>query len=466
MKNNIYLLLLPFCLCANQTLQAQWTPQADKIFGALFSVDAHRAVDAQVNWAGVNVFPWSSAPTLSGWVTRTADGGATWKYSQIPGAEGYVVWGVSALDADLAWVSMNYRADRTKSRIYRTQDGGDTWQLQFEGPGAGFFTHFFDGQNGVMVRGNKYRHSSDSGATWSALDSFPAVNNGVFLIPTELFDVCQDTIWVPTAEGKISKSTDKGKTWQTYSTYMQFSGVSANMLDFSDGRQGLAVAAFSSTIDPNGFYPALPYPRLFNTADGGLTWQEIPSFNLPLPADDINISAIGAVPGLPGTYLMVAGYFDTGTSTSKNFIYQSNDNGLSWTLVGENPANFGLQSLEFVSPTAGWGGIGGDFTPGVAHFFRWNGIVSGTSETTANNTLLQVMPNPASDQLTLRLPEDAPMPGMTAFIFDAQGRLMWREQTGAYTEIDISRLAPGAYTALVQDAQGKIVGVKRWVKGE
>ncbi len=466
MKNSINLLLFTFCLCANHTVHAQWEPQADKIFGAFFSVDAHRAVDAQVDWAGVNLFPWSSAPTLSGWITRTADGGASWKYSQIPGAEGYVIWGISALDANRAWVSMNYRADRSKSRIYRTQDGGATWQLQFEGAGAGFHTHFFDAQNGVMVRGNKFRHTADGGANWSALDSFPAANNGVFLIPTESFDAYRDTIWIPTVDGKISKSTDKGKTWQTISTYMQFSGVSANILDFSDGQHGIAAALFASTPGPDGFFPALPYPRLFNTADGGLTWQEVPSFNLPLPVDDISISSIGAIPGLSGTYLMVAGYFDTGTSSSKNFIYQSNDNGFNWVLIGENPSTFRLQSLEFVSPTAGWGGIGGDYTPGVPHFFRWNGTVTGISETAAYETPLQVMPNPASDHLTLKLPEAAVKPGLTAFILDAQGRLMLRNQTGICTELDIRRLPPGAYTAMVQDERGNIVGVKRWVKGE
>ena len=247
---------------------------------------------------------------------------------------------------------------------------------------------------------------------------------------------------------------------------MQGEGVCANLLDFGDGRHGLAAALFAAFPDASGFFPALPYPRLFNTADGGLTWQEVPGFNLPLPLDDISISSIGAVPGLPGTYLMVAGYFDTGTSSSKNFIYQSNDNGLTWVLIGENPANFRLQSLEFVSPSAGWGGIGGDFTPGVPHFFRWNGTVTSTSETAADESILQVMPNPASDHLTLKLPEAAMKPGLTAFILDAQGRLMLRNQTGTCTELDIRRLPPGAYTATVQDERGNIVGVKKWVKVE
>ena len=445
-------------------LRAQWAPQADHIFGAFFSADAHRVVDAQTDWAGVNVFPWSSAPTLSGWITRTADGGATWTYSQIPGAEGYVAWGISPLDAQRAWVSMNYRANRAKSRIYRTQDAGATWQLQFEGPGAGFHLHFFDAQNGVMVRGNKFRHSADGGATWSALDSFPAADQSVFLVVTEAFDTYGDTIWVPTADGKISRSTDRGKTWQSAPTALAAAGVSANLIDFADGRHGLAAALFSTKPGSDGFFPALPYPRLFSTADGGLSWQEIPAAKLPLPIDDISISSIGAVPGLPGAYLMVASYYDG--SGQHSDVYQSYDYGQTWTWLSDNPASFGLQSLELVSPTAGWGGSGGDFAPGAPYFFRWNGTITGVHGAPADPSQLVVAPNPAADRLTLRLPEDSAQPGLTAFIFDAQGRLQWRNPAGVLTEIDVSRLPPGAYTALVLDARGQPVGVKRWVKGE
>lgn len=465
MKNITHLFLLLFGILSAPNLQAQWVPQADNIFGISFSPDAHRAVNDQVNWAGVNQFPWSSAPTLSAWITRTKDGGATWQFSQIPGAEGYVAWGISALDANQAWVSLNYRADRSKSRIYRTQDGGNTWQKQFEGPGAGYGVHFFDAQNGVMLRGKFYRHTSDGGATWSDLDSFPAVNNSVFLIVTESYTARQDTIWYPTVDGKISKSTDKGKTWQTLSTALEADGVSANMLDFADGRHGLAAALYSGQINSSGFYPALPEPQLYSTSDGGLTWQKIPNANLPIPADDISISAIGAVPGLPRTFMMMAGYYDDNFNYFSN-LYQSDNGGYTWKLLATNPATFGLQSLEFLSPTSGWGGIGGDFAPGVPYFFRWNGSIVDTDEATADNSPLQLTPNPASDRLTLRLPDEAAQPNLTAFIFDAQGRLLLRNSMGIYQEIDIGHLPAGAYTAMVQNASGKIVGVKKWVKGE
>ena len=466
MRNNSTVLLLILGLFAHATVRAQWTPQAAHIFGALFSIDAHRSVDAQTDWAGVNVFPWSSAPTLSAWITRTSDGGATWQYSQIPGAEGYVAWGITALDAQQAWVSLNYRANRAKSRIYHTKDGGATWQLQFEGIGAGFDLHFFDAQNGVMVRGNRFRHTSDGGDNWSVLDTFNTANNGVFLVATESFDAYGDTIWVPAADGKIAKSTDRGKTWQILSTAIAAAGVSANMLDFGDGQHGLAVAAYSSIIDPSsGFYPALPVPRLFSTTDGGLTWSEIDPDHLPLPADDISISAIGAVPGLPGTYLMVASYYDADFNYFSG-VYQSDNQGNTWKLLTPNPSGYGLQSLELVSPNAGWGGIGGDQTPGAPHFYRWNTAIVGTMETAADHTPIQVMPNPATDHLTLGFPEGGMAPGTTAFIIDAQGHLLLRHPTGARTELDISSLPPGAYTALVQDARGKTLGVKRWIKGE
>ncbi len=465
MKNTTVLLILFLFLTIGVPLQAQWTPQADQIFGQFFSIDAHRAVNAQVDWAGVNVSPWSSAPTLSGWITRTYDGGQTWQYSQIPGAEGYVVWGITALDANRAWVSMNYRADRSKSRIYRTQDGGATWQLQFQGRSAGYSVHFFDAQNGVMIRRGVPVHTADGGQTWTAADSLLANSNGVFQVPTEAFDAYQDTIWFPALDGRISRSTNKGKTWQTFPA-LQASGNSANLLDFGDGRHGLAAALYQNQPDASGFFPALPNPILYATSDGGLSWQKVPDANLPVPTDKINIYSISGVPGLSNTFVMMAGYYNTSLQATIANLYQSSDGGFTWALLAPNPAQFGVTTLEFVSPTAGWSGSQGEVVPGAAYFFRWDGAVVDASNITPEPFAMQLMPNPASSYLNIRLPESTPAQALTAIILDAQGHLLVRNPAGRLTELNIQHLPPGAYTAMVQDTNGKIVGVKRWVKAD
>lgn len=462
-KSTLGVLLAVLCLPGTSTLHAQWLGGASHIFDIAHSPDAHQPVNALVDWAGVNAYPWSSAPTESAWITRTSDGGATWRFSQIPGAEGFACWGLSALDADHAWASLNYRANRFKSRLYRTQDGGNTWQLQYEGFPAGFQVHFFDTQTGILLRGNRYTRTTDGGATWTPVDTLPAANLGVFSVATEFFDVYRDTVWWPTIDGKISRSTDRGLTWQTFSTALADAGVAANMLDFADGRNGLALAAFQTTLDPaTNLYYGLDPPRLFATSDGGVTWVEVPYQNLPFPpvSDYSFISSIGAVPGLQKTFVLTAYSYTNGYTTYTANQYLSSDGGFTWTLLAPNPASFALQSLEFVSPTQGWGGVGGDYAD-RPFFFRWDGALVGTQEPSTTDLNIQVWPNPASEALSVT----PNLPQSSLLVYDAQGRLWLRTpQQGVSTTLDVSQLPEGVYVAAVLDASGQVVGIKRWVK--
>ncbi len=120
------------------------------------------AVDANVAWASGR----------EGTVLRTVDGGAHWQAIRVPGAEKLDFRDVEGFDADRAVVlSIGPGAD---SRVYRTDDGGRSWQLALQNadPRAFFDCMAFDGERGWMLGDPvdgafQVYASTDGGRTWT-----------------------------------------------------------------------------------------------------------------------------------------------------------------------------------------------------------------------------------------------------------------------------------------------------------
>ena len=145
---------------------SSWVIQASQTAERLRGVSA--ASDT-VAWASGN----------KGTVVRTADCGATWSRSGIPGADALDFRDIEAFGADTAYVLAIGPGD--KSRIYKTEDGGRTWALQFANPDSRAFSDaiaFWDAKTGIAVgdpvdgRFTVIR-TVDGGRTWNQV---PAAN--------------------------------------------------------------------------------------------------------------------------------------------------------------------------------------------------------------------------------------------------------------------------------------------------
>jgi photosystem II stability/assembly factor-like uncharacterized protein len=120
------------------------------------------AVDANVAWASGR----------EGTVLRTIDGGAHWQAMPVAGAEKLDFRDVEGFSADSAVVlSIGPGAD---SRVYRTDDGGRSWQLSLQNadPRAFFDCMAFEGEHGWMLGDPvdgafQVYASADGGRTWA-----------------------------------------------------------------------------------------------------------------------------------------------------------------------------------------------------------------------------------------------------------------------------------------------------------
>jgi photosystem II stability/assembly factor-like uncharacterized protein len=343
MKRSQVLFVLLFTVLFTYTTIAQniaWTMQQLPESDLMIQV---KAVDLSVAWA----------LGYHGKVFRTTDGGTTWASVGIslPIGEG-ITDCIDAISASTAFVGgINYDPYITPpppndtTFIWRTTDGGVTWQQVFEQL-HGFIdaVNMISATEGIALGdpvGGKFTivRTTDSGTTWSRITTEPLQINNELGLWRCLSTYGSKFIWFGTWIGNNSsaavyRSTDAGITWNRDS--IPSFPYSVYSIWFSDSLNGVC----SDT-------------SLARSTDGGVTWTRIS--------------------GLPGGHWL-SGYYLNGASVAggKDFwavidktVYQSTDFGASWNSIYTTTDD----SLTFASiatvgdSTAGW------FTSVGSHIF-------------------------------------------------------------------------------------------------
>jgi photosystem II stability/assembly factor-like uncharacterized protein len=199
-----------------------------------------------------------------GVIYRSDDGGKTWTL-QFSGGFLTQLYGVAAINATTAVAVGNL------GLIWRTTNGGQSWtQVPHPNISAVLSDVEFHGQVGTAVgNGSAVLRSRDGGATWfnaSPTLPFPAsLSGGSFADPRNGWAVGFDRV--------VMHTTDGGRTW----TRQPVPG--------SQGVNFLAVVAVSPTVAWISGGPTTGF--VARTTDGGQTWtREI------LPGDPLSISSL------------------------------------------------------------------------------------------------------------------------------------------------------------------------------
>lgn len=236
----------------------------------------------------------------------------------------------------------------TRSGIYRTADGGTTWQLVLPPPvGApeGYFSHIrlanSYGTDGVAVAayaatasgpGTLYQ-SNDSGATWQPISTFTTTVRALALSPAFTTD---QTIFALIGDGTaLQKSTDGGQSWQSYHIGPEaiFNG------------SHLAVSpdyATDNTLFTTG------YGTVHRSTDGGETWMALDTYGITFGL--AHSPDYGTDRSLWATYRFIE---SPGDGTPENSVMRSVDGGDTWTPLAMGlPGNYEpFARILAVSPT-------------------------------------------------------------------------------------------------------------------
>ncbi|MEI6409986.1 MAG: T9SS type A sorting domain-containing protein [Bacteroidota bacterium] len=452
-----FIFISTLCLFGTHPLSAQWINQGAGLFQAESWVEVLQPINSNVVWATIDnyeVFLGNDTSLLPR-IIRSTDGGQTWQQDSIPGTEGCMALGMSALSKDTAWVTFYNGRNPAKSRLYQTIDSGNSWQPKFQPDTvAGLGVHFFDAEHGLIFRGSKVRITNDGGATWQIPASLPtAINKNIYNYGGDAFTAYKNNVWIPLADGRVLKTTDQGNHWSLLNTPLVGDSVSFNCIAFTDAQHGLAVGIFT-----NATYSALSFSRVFRTEDGGTTWSEVASSNLPPQGF---FGAVEEIPGTTNTFIMFGVNYFVGAGEAYDYV--THDGGLSWQKVGNGTPET-REIYKFLSDSVGWSGNGylaPTFGPNM--LFKWNGgSLVDANEPNAPVFEWEQFPNPAKDWFQVRFPAGTNLSDLNITLYDHAHHFLSANSATVET-VDVHTLPAGVYYTLVRRGQ-KLLGIKQWVK--
>jgi photosystem II stability/assembly factor-like uncharacterized protein len=271
----------------------------------------------------LNGWAVGGAENQSNRILSTADGGLSWRdvtppEPSPPGApEGTAI--TFFLDADRAWVTFAYQVLPATPTVWRTQDGGFTWQASqpVDITGLGEFyspsdLQFSDDQHGWML-----------------------IQLGIIISPDFV---------------ALFNTQDGGLTWQRAVDPAQHNlqqSCGASGVTFRDPQTGWVAG------DCLGLGPGASFQR---TRDGGQTWEAQP---LPPPAEVPNLFEGGEFScgvdaprfASPQNAVLAVACIGLADDSSENFLYATADGGETWNVAGPLPV---YDSFSFINPSVGW----------------------------------------------------------------------------------------------------------------
>src|SRR5215469_13084858 len=220
--------------------QPSLTPQNSGTTNSLIAVSP---VSDRVVWASGR----------NGTFTVTTDGGDTWRAGTVKGAESLELRDVQGVSDKVAYV-LSVGKDAGDFRVYKTEDSGATWTMQFQNQLAGAFYDcfaFWTPERGIAVSDSVNGVFPDlrtgDGKTWETIGkNIPAAlaNEGSFASSgTCIATQGKDNAWVTTGSAptaRVLATSDGGKTWNAYNTPLaSSSGAGAFSVAFRDAQNGI-----------------------------------------------------------------------------------------------------------------------------------------------------------------------------------------------------------------------------------
>lgn len=370
--------------------------------------------------------------------TKTTDGGNTWTAGLVDlGDPSLNIQNIVGIDDNTAWVMASREGDGTGG-VFKTSDGGDTWEFQIGGTAADSWNnwvHFYDANNGVFgsdpVGGYfEVYTTTDGGDNWTRVPStgFPALLASEYGYTGGVTSV-DGAVFFYTNKGRILRSTDKGHTWTVAlpSGFVTDFGSAANngLMTFSSANKGLVFKRTFAGQTPTAL-------SLYRTTDGS-TWSQVSYTGIT--ASDL----ITSVAYLPGTDTLIATSANSTTAGS----WKSLDNGSTWSRIDSQVQHGIVKCFDYLTCYSGGFSNSADNTG----MFKSTGALA-VNDVKSNTKSISIYPNPTAGVFSINAEGFAKTSKVT--VTDMTGKIV--KTFDSKDSYDISDLSKGTYLVTIKDA--------------
>ena len=348
--------LLPILLIVSATVvvaqehgihQPSLTPQNSGTNQLLISVSP---VNSRVVWAA----------GTGGTYVVTTDGGNTWKAAVVPGAEALQFRDVYAVSDKVAYL-LSIGSNPTDFRIYKTLNGGATWQIEFTNQNPSAFYDcfaFWDPRRGLAhsdsANGVFPELRTTNGITWVLIANLmpPALPGEASFAASGTCITTQggENAWIATggaSTARILATRDGGDTWNAYDTPLVSSpSAGAISVAFRNPWNGIVGGGDLASNDS---------ADAATSDDGGVTWTL--TSKPPVQGSIFCLAYVnGGGHGNPQqsdeqfdkTVVITA---ETAPNFSSGSAAWTPDEGRTWFAL---PTASGYWAVAFDTPKAGW----------------------------------------------------------------------------------------------------------------
>jgi len=275
-SHSLFVVLLSFLFGVPAEAQ-RWKVQTSGMDTSLRGVSAVYAPDPKASNARAPIV-WVSGS--NGVVLKSLDEGKTWERLHVGDGDTLDFRGIVAFDGSTAYVMSS--GDGDKSRIYKTSNGGESWNLQFTDTRREFFLDSIAclSEKECFALGDPIDRKflllkTSDGEHWNRLptDNMPAAlpSEGAFAASNTCIALSGNKeIFFGTGgpAARIFHSDDGGLTWTVTRTPLVQGNPSSGIFSLRTDQHDRVLVAGGDYKDPN-FAERLAASSL----DGGKTWQ-------------------------------------------------------------------------------------------------------------------------------------------------------------------------------------------------
>jgi photosystem II stability/assembly factor-like uncharacterized protein len=248
------------------TVAAQWRKQTIETKSSLRGLSV---VSEKIIWAS----------GTGGTFLRTVDGGKTWTVGVVPNADKLDFRDVEAFDANTAYLLSIGEGE--SSRIYKTNDGGASWKLQFKNTNPKAFFDalaFWDKTHGIAmsdpVDGEYLLIETKDGENWKPIENtqMPNAKSGEAAFAasgTCLFTHGKSSVYLVSGgnDARVFRSENRGLSWSVADTPITKGTAGSGIFSIAMLNQRQGVIVGGNYEKPNEINNNLAF-----TTDGGASW--------------------------------------------------------------------------------------------------------------------------------------------------------------------------------------------------